>query len=147
MFNGDVVFGIITSFIGAWWIFMSRNFPGGTTDGVPGPGYFPRIIGICLIIMSVILISKGLKNKNVYFNIKDWPKENKKIFLYTIAIVLVFMVLWINVSYMVACFVLLFSLGYLYGMKLTKNLILSVCLTVITYFIFNNVFSVMLNLR
>ncbi|WP_315115839.1 tripartite tricarboxylate transporter TctB family protein [uncultured Clostridium sp.] len=147
MLNGDVVFGIITSLIGVWWIYMSKGFPGGTTDGVPGPGYFPTIIGVCLIVMSIILISKGLKNKKVYFNVKEWPKENKKIFLATIAVVMLFMALWINLSYIIACFILLFSLGYLYKVKLTKNIILSVCLTIGTYFIFNNVFNVMLNLR
>lgn len=147
MINGDVVFGIISLLISIWWTAMASKFPGGTTDGVPGPGYFPIIISICLMIMSIILIFKGLKNKKVYFNVKEWPKENKKVFLLTIIAVLIFVALWINVSYILACFLLLFCLGYIYGLKLNKNIIISIAFTAGTYLIFNNVFHVMLKIK
>ncbi len=147
MLNGDIIFGIITSLIGISWIFMSRGFPAGTADGVPGPGYFPIILGVALIIMSVVLIIKGIKTKKIYFNVKEWPKENIKIFLFTILSVVIFMVLWIKVSYILASIVMLFSLGCFYKIKPMKNIIIAICFSFGTYWLFNNVFHVMLKLR
>lgn len=147
MLNGDIIFGIITSLIGISWIFMSREFPAGTADGVPGPGYFPIILGVALIIMSVVLIIKGIKTKKIYFNVKEWPKENIKIFLFTILSVVIFMVLWIKVSYILASIVMLFSLGCFYKIKPMKNIIIAICFSFGTYWLFNNVFHVMLKLR
>lgn len=147
MLNGDLIFGIITSLIGLAWIFMSRKFPVGTADGVPGAGYFPIRVGIALIIVSIVLIIKGLKKKKKYFNVKEWPKENIKVFLLTILSVVVFMVLWVKMSYILASFILLIFLGYFYKVKLIKNIIISVIFSIGTYLLFNNVFHVMLNLK
>ncbi len=147
MLNGDTVFGIISSLIGISWVLMSRGFPTGTADGVPGPGYFPTILGIALIIMSVVLIMKGIRDKRAYFNVREWPKKNVKIFLFTILSVVVFILLWINISYILASIVMLFSLGYFYKVNPVKNIIITICFSFGTYLIFNNVFHVMLKLR
>lgn len=93
MLNVDFIFEIITTLIGLAWIFMSRKFSTGTADGVPRAEYFPVRVGITLIIVSMILAIKGLKDKRKYFNRKEWSKENIKVFLLTILAVVVFIIL------------------------------------------------------
>lgn len=147
MVNGDVIFGAFSAILSIYWISQSLKFPGGTEDGVPGAGYFPILVASMLLILSFILIFQGLKNRKIYINVKEWTNETKKMFILTIILICCFFVLWYFTSYIIACLVLTFGLGYSYKLSLKHNIIISVLFSFGTYFVFNNLLQVMLKLR
>ncbi|AYO29642.1 tripartite tricarboxylate transporter TctB family protein [Biomaibacter acetigenes] len=147
MVNGDVVLGVFTAILSIFWITQSLKFPGGTADGVPGAGYFPILVASLLLVLSIILIYQGFKNKNVYFDIKHWSNDTKKMLVMTIVVIAVFFALWYFTTYIIACLVLTFGLGYAYKLSIKNNIILSILFSFGTYYVFNNLLQVMLKLR
>jgi len=147
MLNADVIFGSVSAIIGAIWIVMSLPFPKGTSDGVPGPGYFPILIASLLIIASVTLIFSGLKSRKSYFDVKKWSKKNVRMFFLSWAIMLLFLMLWLKISYIIACLVLTFGLGLVFEINLKENILISPALTFATYYVFNNLLNILLNFR
>ena len=145
--KADVIFGIFNALLSIYWITQSLKFPGGTADGVPGAGYFPILVASLLFILSIVLIIQGSQSKIVYFNVKMWSKDIKKMFLMTIFIIVVFFVLWYYTTYIIACLVLTFGLGYTFRLSIKNNIILSVVFSFGTYYVFNNLLQVMLKLR
>jgi len=143
----DMVLGIICSLISIYWIFASSKFPGGTKDGVPGAGYFPIIVASVLILMSIVLIIQGFKKRNVYFNVKDWGRDNIRMLILTVTFIAIFFILWYFTSYLIACIVMTLGLGYTYKLSWIKNGLLSVLFSFGTYIVFNNLLHVLLKLR
>ena len=146
MINADVIFGVVCIAFSIFWIIMSFNLPRGM-NGVPGPGYFPILLSIILIILSSILIYSGVKSKRIYFNFKEKNKEELITTITTPILIILFLIIWSHhVPYLLACFLFLLSLGFLYKINLKTNIISSLVLTVFTYFLFNTIFHTMLNL-
>lgn len=57
---------------------MALGFPGSTAkDGTPGPAVFPIGTAAILIVLSVLMILAGLKNKTTYFNFRQMDRDNK----------------------------------------------------------------------
>lgn len=144
--SADVIFGIITAIVGVIWIALASQFQAGTKDGVPGAGYFPILVAAALILLSIVIIIQGIKNKKEYFNLKEWGKENIKMFLMTIGIIAVFFVLWVFTHYIVACLFMTFCLGLTYKLGWKKSAVISVIFSLGTYFVFNNLLHVILQL-
>ncbi len=46
---------------GAGAIFIARTYPFGTTLRM-GPGYFPRVLGVILILFGIYVMVRGLRN-------------------------------------------------------------------------------------
>lgn len=145
--SADVVFGIIVSIISIYCISVASKLPAGTSNHVPGAGYFPIILASILILLSIAMIIRGLKNKTEYFDLKQWGKENVQMFLLTIAIIIVSLLLWRFTVYIVACLFMSFSLSLVYKLGWKKGAILSVIFSFSTYFVFNNALHVVLTLR
>lgn len=143
----DVVLGLICTLISVYWIYISSRFPGGTQDGVPGAGYFPIIVSVALILISMILIIQGLRKRNIYFNVKEWGRENIKMLILTATFIILFFVLWYFTSYLIACIVMTLGLGYTYKLTWVKNGILSIIFSFGTYIVFNNLLHVLLKLK
>lgn len=147
MLNADVIFGCVSATIGAIWIVMSLPFPLGTSDGVPGPGYFPILISSLLILVSLALIFTGMKSKKCYFDVKKLSKNNIKMFVLSWTIMLLFVLMWVKTSYIIACLVLIFGLGVVFEINLKENILISSALTFATYYIFNNLLHILLDFK
>lgn len=145
MINADIIFSVVCLAFSIFWIIMSLSLPRGTS-GVPGPGYFPILLSIILIVLSSRLIYSGVKSKRIYFNFKEKNKANLITTITTPILIILFLIIWPHVPYLLACFLLLLSLGFLYKINLKTNIISSLVLTALTYFLFNNIFHTMLNL-
>ncbi len=59
-------------------LFSAQSFPG-KIDNVPGPGYFPTILSIILILLSVLLIASSGKVDNAPLGI--FSKKNSIVFI------------------------------------------------------------------
>lgn len=55
----DILAGILFVIIGSIFLFISTNYKIGTAAAM-GPGYFPMLIAILLIIFGVIIFIKSL---------------------------------------------------------------------------------------
>ncbi len=59
-------------------LFSAQSFPG-KIDNVPGPGYFPTILSIILILLSLLLIASSGKVDNSPLGI--FSRENSIVFI------------------------------------------------------------------
>lgn len=126
------------------FIIPSLSFPGGTADGVPGPGYFPILLGVLLILLSIGLIVTGIVKKTSFNVVDELFKANAKPFILTIVAVIAYLILWNLLPFLVNTSLFLFALGLIYERKIVYNIIFSVATTAVLYLVFDNVFHVML---
>lgn len=147
IFNSDTVLGLCGIALGAWWLIMAMGLPGTTAkDGTPGPSVFPVGISALLILLSVLLVVSGVRNKVTYFKFSEITTENRLALLLSAGLFVVFMLLWLFVHYLVASLVLSAGLCLIYGVKPVKAAIFSVIFASGTYFFFSKVLMVMLDL-
>jgi putative tricarboxylic transport membrane protein len=57
----DMVVGVVTVALAAYVLFESSDL-GFYADGVPGPGFFPIVLGIALLISGLLLIASRVLN-------------------------------------------------------------------------------------
>ena len=146
-FNADVVIGVFGILLSVWWIVMALGFPGSTAkDGTPGPAVFPIGTAAILIVLSVLMILAGLKNKTTYFNFRQMDRDNKIALALSVVCFILFLILWNYVHYIAARFVMSFGLGVLYRMKPVKAALLGAVFGAGTYFFFTKVLMVMLDI-
>lgn len=140
----DTIAGILFILLAVAFLSISWSFPSGTQDGVPGPGYFPIILSILLIVLSVTMIIVGIIKKT-HFNFFDRVfKANMATFLLVNAVIIAYLALWNSVHFMLNTSVLLFALGMIFRRKPVGNLVFSIVATTVLYMLFSHVFHVML---
>lgn len=143
MLNGDVIFGLASIVFSLLFILSSLGFENRTTDGSPGAGFFPILIGSILLIMGVAFAVSGFKTKKHYFEMNEEVKKNLKIFFLTIAAIIGYLMIWKWISFVVATFAFLIGLNYIYKQSLKFNLIFSSVASLLVYVIFEKIFHVL----
>jgi putative tricarboxylic transport membrane protein len=58
--NGDVVSGLVLAALGAFIVQQALGWDYMTADG-PGAGFFPRWYGIAMVVLSLVLVIRGLR--------------------------------------------------------------------------------------
>jgi Tripartite tricarboxylate transporter TctB family. len=142
--RGEITLSIGLIFMAVYAIVTSLHFPAGTTDGVPGAGYFPIIVSCFIIILSVIVIIMSFIKTEIKENIEQKSKPNIKGTLGTILATLLFLILWNKLHFIANSSIYIIILGILYGKKLKFIIPLSIVSSIIVYLIFSNVLNVML---
>ena len=66
----DFLSGLLFAGFGTAAIIIAADYPMGTAARM-GPGYFPRILGILLIILGAVLILRGLRS--IGTPLPSWP--------------------------------------------------------------------------
>ena len=153
MFKGDVIPGIITTVFGAFVVIYTlvedtMKVNSQASDGVPGAGFFPVILGALLILMGVILTIKSLlkKDRKPYFKLTEEQKYNVKKLLLVVVSIIVFFILWRTTRLFIACAALLsFILNIIFKRSLKFNIIYTVVFTAFLYLVFVTGFSVQFN--
>lgn len=140
MFKGDTIPGVLAVGFGTLFLVPSigLGFAASTTDGVPGPGFFPTIVSSFLIVLGFILLVKGIKDKGKirFFVLDEDTKENIRPFLLTIAAILVYLVALKFISFVLASFTLLVFLNWVYKRSWRFNLTFSTVFVGLVYLIF-----------
>ncbi len=141
--KADTITGIIFILIGLVFLSMAWPFPAGTDDGVPGPGYFPILLGALLILLSLIMIVTGIVKKTSYHFFDDLFKANAGTLLLTIATITAYLALWNSIPFILNTSAFLFILGPIFRRTFVTNLVFSITTTAILYALFGRVFHVM----
>jgi len=61
--RGEIAAGIVLLVFACAIVWVSLLMPAGDA-GAPGPGYFPRALGLLLAIASIVLIARALRLRN-----------------------------------------------------------------------------------
>ncbi len=136
----------VTGLIGIVYYLSSTSLMelGSSNSGEVGAGYFPRLLAIILIALTIIsIIQTLLEKKSEKVNLGNW-----KIVIATIIISAIYIFLWVTVDYFyIITFLFLYSLIYLYqkNKKSKRMLIINAITTtsvLLAIFVF---FDVILN--
>lgn len=154
MHKGDTIPGLLTAVFGfavALYTLSedTMRFRAQSSDGVPGAGFFPVLLGFAVGILGVALMVRGLAQKGSvqYFKLDEELKKNLKTMCLVVVGMVVFFVLWQTTKQFILCVpVLCFFLNFLFGRNLKYNLIYTVVFTVFLYGAFVLGFHVQFNM-
>jgi putative tricarboxylic transport membrane protein len=140
----DAISGVLFILLGLAFLAMSWSFPKGSQDGVPGPGYFPIVISIFLIALSLLMIVIGFVEKTSFNFFDELFKVNLTTFLLTNVAIIGYLVLWSVIPFVLNTIVFLIALGMIFRRGLKANIVFSITVSVAIYLLFGHVFHVML---
>lgn len=125
--------------LGIYIISTALKFPS-INSSVPGPGFFPNILGGTLIALSILLIKNNMKNESEYKK-----TDNKKyVKTCTSMILTLIYISLLEVLGFIACSIpFLAIMVYLFKCKnIKKNLLVSVLTVLAVYYLFNILLNV-----
>lgn len=125
--------------IGVYIISTASNFPS-MSSSVPGPGFFPNILGGTLITLSILLIKNNMETE---FNTKKITNK-KNIKTYASMILTLIYISLLEILGFIACSIpFLAIMIYLFKYKNIKiNLLVSIATTLVVYYLFNILLNV-----
>ncbi len=101
MHKGDTVPGLTTVVFGLLFAIATLtghnlNIGSTTSDGVPGAGFFPILLASVIVLLGVILLIKGIRQKGgvQYIRLNAETKKNMRILALTVAGLVVFFIFW-----------------------------------------------------
>ena len=112
---------------------------------IPGPGFFPIICGVLMIMFGGVLVLKSLLQKESvdYFKMTDEIRSNTKIAFLVFSGLIVFMILWkLTNLFIPLVFIFAVYLNLLFKRSWIFTLIFSIIITAFIYFLFVRGFSV-----
>ena len=154
MHKGDTIPGLLIALFGfavAAYTLMDETMlvQAQSSDGVPGAGFFPALLGAVVGILGVVLLVRGLMQKGSvqYFKLDEEVAQNLRTLLLAAAGIVVFFVVWQLTKQFILCVpVLCFFLNFIFGRNLKFNIIYTVIFTVFLYAAFVLGFSVQFNM-
>lgn len=147
MLNADKVIALFVGFIGFLLFWGSTTLPAGYMPGVPGPGFFPRLISLGLIILAILLFFHGIKTNKKYFTKEFFTNPNFKSFLWIISATAIYVLAWIfEIGTFIINSITYFAvILYFFGEKRVVYIIgLSVGFSLFTFFFFTRVLRIWL---
>ena len=136
MHKGDTIPGLITAIFGysvAIYTLLedTMRVNAQSSDGVPGAGFFPVLLGFAVGILGTILFVRGILQKGSvqYFQVDPEIKFNLKRLGLTAVSIVIFFILW----------------NAIFGRKLKYNIIYTVVFTAFIYLAFVVGFSIQFN--
>ena len=154
MHKGDTIPGLITALFGfsvaAYTLLEdTMKVQAQSSDGVPGAGFFPVLLGTIVGVLGLALMFRGLRQKGSvqYFKLDPEIRSNLKRLVLTIAGIVVFFILWQTTKQFILCVPLLcFFLNWIFGRSLKYNILYTVIFTVFLYLAFVVGFKVQFNM-
>ena len=156
MLKGDFIPGLVTTLFGGAALTLTltgKNMqiaPSRLTGNAPGPGFFPVICSILLIIFGIMLIIRGLRQKGTvnYFVITDEIRGNIKVELAVFFGLVVMLIAWkllspvFDYAFITCAFLFAIYLNVLFKRSPLFTVLFSLGLTALIYFMFMEGFSV-----
>ncbi|MDR1536127.1 MAG: tripartite tricarboxylate transporter TctB family protein [Planctomycetota bacterium] len=121
--------------IGAWRFGISSR----TSDGVPGAGFFPFIIGLIVLGLNsaqVVLWLKGKGEGKPSFALADEQRDNPRALFVTIAALVGLLVLWRLIFFEAAALLFCLAMNHFYGRGKLFNLVFSLLLVGLIHLFF-----------
>ena len=148
--KGDTIPGVFSLVLGSLtlvYIFQNSKMVvlGGTDGAGVGPGFFPFICGVALIVCGIFLTLRGVRQNGTidYFALTDEKKNNLKIAGMLAIAILIFLTAWkISRNFFMILPVYIFVVNKLFKRSTLFALFFTVGMTVFVYGLFGMGFSV-----
>jgi len=144
MNKAGLVFVGISIAVALFFMIPALSMPGGSADGAPGPGYFPTIISVIVIVLSVVLGIEYIKEDKKTFDQTETQKKNKPTLFIVCITTLVYTILFAFIPFIPLTIVAVGFINWLLGKKWIPNIVFSIVFTLIIYFVFSKFLHVML---
>lgn len=150
MHKGDTIPGLLFTLFGVFCLIVTYTSPmlrwgSNTSDGVPGAGFFPYIMGAVLVIFGIMLMVRGIRQKGAvtYMNLTPEIKGNIKLMALMMIGVAAFLAIWkITEQFLIS--VVVFALYENLVLRRSKvfTIIFSVVITLLIWALFMKGFKV-----
>lgn len=153
--RGDTIPGLVIMLFGftvAIYTLVedTMRFRAQTSDGVPGAGFFPVILGFILGALGLLLLIRGLRAKGEveFFKIEDDEiRGNVKMLIKTVICILVFFILWqLTKQFAICALLFVGGLNFIFERSWKFNLIYTVVFVTFIYATFVLGFSIQFNM-
>ena len=138
--NWDVGLGLSFALLGGYLFARGWMMPVGTS-GVPGPGFFPLLVGGLLFVLGAGLALRGFGGAPDYWNRGWWDPAMARIFG-VVAVCVLYLILWEAVHFLLATTVLLAAIYLMLGVRWWKAVALALGFTVTLYGVFQWLFNI-----
>jgi hypothetical protein len=120
----DLAVALLFFLLGGYLVLSARELPPGM-GRLPGPGFFPSVVGVVIIGLAAALLAASLRSKgHTHFRV-----ENKTALAITAALLLVYLLLWGRMNFAVRTgFLLVIFLRFL-GERWKSSLVVAAVLT------------------
>ena len=153
MHKGDTIPGLITAIFGysvAIYTLLedTMRVNAQSSDGVPGAGFFPVLLGFAVGILGTILFVRGILQKGSvqYFQVDPEIKFNLNRLSLTAVSIVIFFILWQTTKRFIVCVPsLCCARNAVFGRKLKYNIMYTVVFTAFIYLAFVVGFSIQFN--
>ena len=156
MLKGDTVPGLVTTLLGGTVLAMTLTgdnmqiAPSRLTGNAPGPGFFPVICSILLLVFGLMLLARGIRQKGSvsYFQLTPEICGNIKVGLAVFAGLVVMLVAWkllspvFDYAFITVAFLFAVYLNVLFKRKPLFTILFSLSIVALIYFMFMEGFSV-----
>jgi putative tricarboxylic transport membrane protein len=85
----DVTVGALFFALGLYLLISSFSFPPGL-GALPGPGFFPTVIAVVVVVLSLALLAGGLRTASG----PEFRLENRRALAVTVGLLAGFLLLW-----------------------------------------------------
>jgi hypothetical protein len=147
MFNADNFIAFFVGILGIVIFWGSMTLQSGYMPGVPGPGFFPRLVSYGLIVLSILLFISGLKSEKTYFEKGFFRSKNFKNLIWILIATTFYVLAWIfEIGTFIINSIIYFSIIlYFFGEKrIIYVLALSIGFTFFTFYFFTNILRILL---
>ena len=147
MINVDLIISIVVFLLGILLYYGSTTLPAGFSPGVPGPGFFPRVIAFCLIVLAILLFISWLRKKEIYLEKGFFKTKAFKNLLFIILFTTIYVVAWIYEAgtFLINSFIYFSIIIYLFGEKRIFQIIsVSAGFSIFTFYFFTRILHILL---
>lgn len=144
MSKAGLIFIALCAGIALFFLIPALGMPGGTSDGAPGPGYFPTIVSVVVLFLCIPLLIGYLKDKKKYFQQDETQKKNLPSLLIVMVAICLYCVLFMYVPFIPLTIAFIVFFNWYFGQKWVFNIVFSIVFTLLIYFIFSKFLHVML---
>ena len=154
MNRGNIAGSIVFFVLSLFFVIAASQLPMMTNNGIPGPGIFPLIIGLIMLILSISLfinnisgvISRKEPGNNFIISIRSYFHSNHSIFYFILSMI-VYRIFLDIFGFIISTVLLTFYLLHLFSFKngVFFRLLISISITLPVYFTFQYFLNVPLN--
>ena len=145
MKKGNIVLSVICAILGITVIAIASGYPTAADygTGVPGPGLWPIVISVAILICSALLMLRSLKMKSEDdTDIALWTPGTKRVYI-TMIILVIYTILLEPLGFLLSTTAMLFVfIQWFAKKKWYITLIISAAITVVVYLAFNYLLNV-----
>lgn len=142
--KSGIIFCLMVFLVALFFFIPALSFPAGSKDGAPGPGYFPLIVSVIVMILSVAVGIGYLHDEKKYFQQDDVQKGNLKKMLIIAGGVTVYTIIFKYIPFIPLSITFIFFLNWMFDRELKSNIVFTIILVVFLYVVFGKFLHVMI---